>query len=333
MTKNRIGTRRAAFTLIELLVVIAIIALLVGLLLPAVQKAREAGNRVQCQNNLKQIGVAFYLYELANQTYPPNRNYDWHATWAVLILPYIEQEPLYNQWTLTTNSAGSYYAQNALARETSVPIYFCPSRRTAAIAGVSIAGDVNDDDPSIPQVHFPGALGDYAVCIGTNNCDGADCFSNGPVNTWLSQANGAFRCAYTGPFNPQMPGNQLVPANWQYVGGIRLAAITDGSSNTIFAGEKHVPLSDWGIGVVGGNGFDGSLYNGDYPTCSSRSAGPNFPVATSITDPHLGFGSYHQGVSNFLFGDGSVHILSMNVPASTMALLANIADGQVIPPY
>src|SRR5437879_1388776 len=93
------ATLRRGFTLIELLVVIAIIAVLVGLLLPAVQKVRESANRTQCANNLKQIGLAFHNYHDAYSALPPARlDYDGGVSWAVLIMPFIEQGSAYNQW-------------------------------------------------------------------------------------------------------------------------------------------------------------------------------------------------------------------------------------------
>ena len=205
--------RRAAggFTLVELLVVIAIIAMLMGLLLPAVQRVREAAARMQCGNNLKQIGIALHSYHDIEGSLPPTRLSDIHATWAVLILPYIEQDNLYRQWNLIA----MYYDQTDTARLTQVPTYFCPSRRNPHTPPTaSVAGDFNDDIWPFGQ-QTPGALGDYAVCTGTDNCDGADC---------AGARNGAFRVGWD-QFN-------------NYVGAVRFAEITDGLSNTYAFSER-----------------------------------------------------------------------------------------------
>jgi len=292
---------KRGFTLVELLVVISIIAILIGLLMPAVQRVRESASRIKCANNLRQIGLALHMYNDTEKRLPPTRLSDLHATWAVLILQYLEQGNLYRQWNLPM----TYYDQTAIARLTPVPTYYCPSRRTPQTPPMaSIAGDQNDDFFPIGP-HVPGALGDYGGNTGTDNCDGADC--GGAVN-------GAFRVGF----------NQF----GQFVGAVSFSEITDGLSNTIFVGEKHVQLNNFGKGVL-----DCSLYNGDYWTCSTRSAGPNYPLARLPTDATISFGSYHPGLCQFVMGDCSVRPISVSTDARILALLTNISDGQPIPDF
>jgi prepilin-type N-terminal cleavage/methylation domain-containing protein len=151
--------RHQGFTLIELLVVIAIISILVGLTMPAVQKAREAADRTVCANNLKQIGLAMHHYEGVHHSFPPARLSPQGASWAVLTLPFIEQDNLYRTW----NVALPYYQQNDIARLTTVPIYFCPARRVAH-GSISVTGDVAANQVGGP--HVPGGLSDYAGNFG-----------------------------------------------------------------------------------------------------------------------------------------------------------------------
>jgi hypothetical protein len=104
--------------------------------------------------------------------------------------------------------------------------------------------------------------------------------------------------------------------------------ITDGLSSTLLAGEKHVPLRTFGVGWL-----DCSQYNGDNPTCSTRSGGPKYPLALSLSDTGWRFGSYHPQVCQFVFADGAVHPLPVSISPVTLGLLADRADGQPIPPW
>src|SRR5580658_525733 len=113
MPSRYVSRLRRGFTLIELLVVIAIISLLVGLLMPAVQKAREAASKLSCANNLKQMGLALANYHNNFNTFPPSRLNDYQATWLVLLMPYVEQDNLYNTWILTA----TYYDQTIVAQQ------------------------------------------------------------------------------------------------------------------------------------------------------------------------------------------------------------------------
>lgn len=158
--------RRAGFTMVELLVSIGIIALVAGLTLPAIQQAREAANRASCASNLKQITLALHHYHNDFQVLPPSRLGEGQATWAVLLMPYMEEQSPYELWDLKK----TYYEQNDSARLSAVQNYFCPSRRTAGMdPQTSISGDQPQNCPACPNL--PGALGDYACCIGTTGMD------------------------------------------------------------------------------------------------------------------------------------------------------------------
>jgi prepilin-type N-terminal cleavage/methylation domain-containing protein len=292
---------RRGFTLIELLIVMAIICILIGLLLPAVQYAREAANRTVCGNNLKQMGLASRHYEMDKGTLPVSRLANGGATWAVLIFPYMEQKDLFNLWDLKL----AYYEQSDAARGTRLTNYFCPSRRGPGEDPVlSIQGDEWIIAGATIGPNVPGALGDYACNIGTSGADEphALCFQ--------FTTSGSFKA---GPSDAT---------------GTKLLQIKDGLSNTLLIGEKHVPKDLFGYG-----GWDCSMYNGGYYFCSSRSAGIAFPLAQSIRDPGWKFGSYHPAVCQFVFVDGSVHGISPGIDPQTLERLANIADGEILGRY
>ena len=146
--------QRAAFTLIELLVVIAIIAVLIALLLPAVQQSREAARRAQCANHLKQIGLAIHNFEQSQQTLPSSRIGPQYATWFIEILPFMEQTNLYNSWNLSH----TYYYQSSTTRYTAVEVYYCPTRRSPMLST-----EYEISSTGIPDTQqYPGVVGDYA---------------------------------------------------------------------------------------------------------------------------------------------------------------------------
>jgi prepilin-type N-terminal cleavage/methylation domain-containing protein len=130
--------RRGGFTLIELLVVIAIIAVLIGLMLPAVQRVREAANRTKCANNLKQIGLAVQNYSSMKEVLPPSRLPNEGPSWAWLILPQLEQNNVYRQWNFGNLAI---YQIDSTVLATAIPTYFCPSRRGPIGAGKAFVQD------------------------------------------------------------------------------------------------------------------------------------------------------------------------------------------------
>jgi prepilin-type N-terminal cleavage/methylation domain-containing protein len=309
---------REGFTLIELLVVIAIIAILIGLLVPAVQKVREAAARASCQNNLKQLGLAAHNFHDTHKKLPFGRTggRPQSISWAIIILPYIEQGPLWKLFTtpipngsggtfpmytpasenagtnlnFTVNNINRTQFQATGALSAAVPIFYCPARRSPPSISVN-GGSANGN--------VQGSTGDYGVCFGSDSNSGRN---NGPF--WLNAANG-------------------------YGVGMRFAQIPDGLSNTILFGEKHVQPN--GFGSLPN---DFCIYGSRNAASVGRLAGPNFPLAISPNDPYnTQFGSYHDGVVQFVFGDGRVQGVSTSTPGTVLGLLANRMDGQPIPSF
>jgi prepilin-type N-terminal cleavage/methylation domain-containing protein len=334
---------RRAFTLVELLVVIAIIGVLIALLLPAVQAAREAARRSHCANNLKQIGLATHNFHDTYNVFPPLRiagAEGWASYW-VLIMPYMEQKSLYDTWDLTLK----YAQQSATARQTHIKSYYCPSRRPPSTLSTAEQFWVTDSTPpptpqsaGATEVRFsatnnlPGALGDYAACIGDMRGNP----NNPNSQNWFNiQSNGAIIIANPMPAPPNpAPANQSVPT-WS--GNTRFANLEDGSSNVFLAGEKHVPQGMFGRLKVG----DGPIYSGAWSVFPGRIAGFEDPLARGPYDisPSGGivdgiyarkFGSYHPSICQFVLCDGSVRIVRVNIDLSNLRRLAVRNDGEVI---
>jgi hypothetical protein len=286
------------------LVVIAIIAVLIGLLVPAVQKVREAANRMKCANNLKQIGLACHSFHDTYNFLPPYRLRDRFASWAVVILPYIEQDNLYRQWDILAE----YYRQPIAVVQAQVPLYLCPTRRSPPQLSLNNAnGDVRDTGGPA----FPGALADYAV----STTDGSTSYNN--------MAPGAIIDGES----VTAAGGRI--ASWR--GLTNFAGITDGLSNTFLVGEKHVRPDRFGDRP---SMADCSIYNGDQAQCVARSAGPGRQLAlTPLASSQNLFGSYHPGVCQFVLCDGSVRAVPVSLTGDILRLLVLRSDGQVIPNF
>ncbi len=299
------------FTLIELLVVIAIIAVLIGLLLPAVQKVREAAARAQCANNLKQMGLAIHNYNGVYNSLPPSRVGPQHATWFVVILPYMEQNNLYAQWNLANN----YYEQSPAVQNALVKQYLCPTRRNSAMPSTQY--EISSTGIPDTQLH-PGTQGDYA-------CNGGQ-YANSPIVD-NPLCRGAMCSA-----NSQVNNSDQVTFTTSQT---RLNDITDGTSNTFLLGEKHSVLARWGQSGMWG---EGSIWNGDYPRNFARIAGPTLwnlgQGPNDATGPfHCKFGSWHPGICQFVFADGHVVALANSTSIPTLQILAVRNDGLVAPDY
>ncbi len=304
-------TSRTGMTLVELLVVIAIIGVLIALLLPAVQAAREAARRNTCSNNLKQIGLAITNYEAATKKYPPGAIWQrWrplskrkkHGSLLVHLLPYIEQQSLYNAFDFKQVSI-----DNAVFPGTSrqigseiVSAYICPS---------------DGHNGVFKEV----AVHNYAASNGpTQVYDNPNCSC---PHEWksLEMAPIDDRNNFAGPFTRL--GINTKPNQ-----------ISDGLSNTIFVGEVRVPCSvhaqaGWAF-TNNGNGYSTTLIPINYDTCSEDTQDLCHRPCTWNTD--VGFKSAHAGGAQFSMGDGSVQFLLETIDHQVYQYLGAKSDGQSV---
>jgi len=330
MLRNR--DIRSAFSLIELVLVLAIFGVVMALLLPAMQRVREAAAATHCQNNLRQIALATLQFHEANSAFPPARIVErpgssdppemrWggeHPSWFVRILPHLEQESAFRLWDL----ALPYNSQLGVARMHVVPSYLCPARRGTNQALVSAAKGPTMSLPcgcTFAGVAIEGgAAGDYAG----NQGDLSPGASGLPTDFyWGGNGTGVIISSRGG-----WAGDR--PYGW--IDRISQYSISDGCSNTILAGEMHVAA-----GKLSQIPDNGPLYDGSSFYNLARVAGTGVPLARDAHDDVLGmglfaFGSWHRGICHFAFADGRVSALSTHVTTTVLERLCNRADGQVV---
>ncbi len=336
-------SRRSGFTLIELLVVIAIIGILIALLLPAVQKVREAANRTKCQNDLKQIGLALHSYHDNNGYLPPGvdgsdppssgrpgaSNYYWGWSWMARLLPYVEQDNLYRQAdnfarTVSDNPWTKGTPAGNPGLRTALQIWQCPSDDRVYLAQY-VPGQVGKGGGGETlDVAFTSYLG----------VSGLHSFNPGGSRTpvWNEGALHSYK-----------PGTSYDSLKTKF------SDISDGLSNTLFVGErppsKDLVFGWWFAGAgepnASGNDLSGASdvvlgvreQNYVYGTCP-RTDSHFMPGDLNNDCDQFHFWSLHPGGANFLMGDGSVHFYNYSIddgsPTSVMVALATRAGGEAV---
>ncbi|MDO4585758.1 MAG: DUF1559 domain-containing protein [Planctomycetia bacterium] len=342
------GGGNLGFTLVELLVVIAIIGILIGLLLPAVQAAREAARRMQCTNNMKQIGLAVHNFHDTKSGLPPVCISPWRMSFFPLIFPYMEQQNLYD---LITNSHDTYLNRtgeyvcpcgdcwwaNPLTEEQrsslgSVTTFFCPTRGRKAPSVTSMSGNHPYDGPTM----------DYALPVSVDPSNSTEDwlpwnYSNEGPDQGIRVSSPFRKGKYT-----QVNGDQII-SNWSLRD--TFSYWKDGTTNQIILGEKHF-CKTYDVGFfdgsttaegtylcvrTGGGGctnitrtFYDARYGYQYQTYAEDYDATNNP------EPQLWFGEAHSGTSNFLYGDGSVHAISLTTSPELLNKLSCVKDAEAI---
>jgi prepilin-type N-terminal cleavage/methylation domain-containing protein/prepilin-type processing-associated H-X9-DG protein len=318
---RRHSKRPAAFTLVELLVVIAIIGILIALLLPAVQAARESARRTQCTNNLKQIGLGFHNHEDSYKKLPAAYIGDTGLSWHVNILPFIEQQALYGNFDTTTvnnsHTAGKRNNPNGLSIPNAYQCPSCPLKEQAFGAPNNTNGD-SDNNP-------PGASGSPAKIAHYYGV-------NGPRGTSLTGA------AYpTGTASHE--GVKVATSGMlQRDGDLRLTDVLDGTSNTMMIAEMSWVTQKYGTRyrtwTRGGDEYKGVVAGRPAYVVSCRNVtNPiNGMFTANLMVPYndVPFGSMHPGGMNACFGDGSVRFLQQSISMGVYRGIASRKFDEVV---
>lgn len=336
-----VSKKRVGFTLVELLVVIAIIGILVGLLLPAVQAAREAARRMQCSNNVKQIGLAMHNYESAQRTFPMAWWLDIPGgtniaaangnVWGFSILPYIEQTNLYNQFDQrypAMNELGPIALANVEVTKQPLNFFKCPS------------------SPYGLEDIYTGDATSAGLPV-TWNCAPSDYIATTGVRGALANV------AYAGNPGGNRGGALHVSGIYGGPGSSKIGAMTDGTSNTVLVGERtggpeiyigttaasslsalltEVNGGGWGDILNGENWLSGALHARQFdPTANPALYLQEGPCGINCNNIRgRSFHSFHTGGATFGLADGSVQYLSENIDPSIIAALITRSKGETV---
>ncbi len=311
-------TKNAAFTLVELLVVIAIIGILIGMLLPAVQRVREAARRIQCANQTKQLSLALLNHESAHGYFPPGFRFPGMTMWSAYVLPYVEQNSLFETLDLdgpwSVREGATLANSNALSEF--LPVFRCPSANLA----------ISQYDPLVDTDRTPSS---YLACAsGLNNRESGE-------KPWVGMNNYGSLAGSDGVF---------------YLNSrTRYAEIRDGSSSTVLMGEA-IPDQDlfgtdysgnlqkvdhWYIGSGELPDYEaiGSTISAENSECLASTACPInslFIEDSPINDKELSFGSAHPQGVNIGFADGHIQFVTENIDLVIWSAVGSRNGGEVV---